>query len=195
MPDMADQENMQQTNANGPGAEVPDSSDHNIDKIRKLLFGSQMREYDRRLEELTGRIDQRVDQQREEQSARLNKFEELIRGELQRMSTQLKQERQARATGLDELGDLVKELRRSLAPQIEALDERLSKEVMEIRGELRDQASELLDSLYQRHRELSESLERERARLQDEKTSRDEMAQLFSELALRLNREFDLPEC
>ena len=54
--------------------------------------------------------------------------------------------------------------------------------------------SELLDTLHQRHRELADSLERERARLQDEKTSRDEMAQLFSELALRLNRELDLPE-
>ena len=38
------------------------------------------------------------------------------------------------------------------------------------------------------------TVDRERLRLQDEKTSRDEMAQLFTELALRLNREFQLPQ-
>ena len=55
------------------------------------------------------------------------------------------------------------------------------------------QTTELSDAFDARIRALEALLQQERDRLQDVKPSRDELAQLFTEVALRLNRELEMP--
>lgn len=90
--------------------------------------------------------------------------------------------------------DKVETLGREITGQIDALRAAIGDETRAREAALLAQSSEVLDALEERARTLTETLQRERDRLQDEKTNRDELAQLFSELALRLNRELSLPE-
>ena len=188
--------------AQGP---VPDDSGHSVDpdtvadgermdKVRNLLFGSQMRDYDRRFAELAERVRSEGERLREEQDARLARLETFLRTELERLDGRLQQERQERQGAQQEQDDRIESRQRELAARIESLDARLSKEALDLRGELQAQADGQLAELHRSHRELGVALETQGARLHDEKTGRDELAQLFTELGLRLNRELELPQ-
>lgn len=170
-----------------------EAPDPGMEKVRTLLFGAQMREYDRRFAELSKRMDGELERLREEQGARIARLEAFVRGGLERLTTQHHQERQERIAAHQALSDRLEGLERELGRRIEALDARLCGELLEIRGALQGHADEHADALHRTHRSLSEALEKECLRLQEEKTGRDELAQFFSELALRLNRELELP--
>lgn len=174
----------------GSPAAPPDAS---MDKVRSLLFGSQMRDYERRLAELSDRLASEAARLSEEQSARLAKLDTFLRSELERLTNQDRQERQERAAAIEDLAGRLTALQRDLSTRISDLDGRVSQEALDLRGALREQAAEQAEALLRTRQELTAGLERERARLHDEKTSRDELAQLFTELALRLNRDMDLP--
>lgn len=177
-----------------PAPAAGEGGTDSMQKIRNLLFGSQMREYARSLAELSERLRNETERLREEQSGRLGKLESFLHGELERLAGQYQQERQERLAAQAEAAERLQALGRDLVARVEALDERLSREALALRGELQRYAGEQLDALHRSHQELADTLERERARLADEKTGREELGQLFTELGLRLNRQLDLPQ-
>lgn len=168
-------------------------SDPSMERVRQILFGSQMRDYDRRLREIGERIDSEIQHLRQEQHARGDRMEAFIRVELERLHAELRREREERLAGQQQSVDRAETLGREITTQIDALRAAMGDETRAREAAMLTQSSEILDTLEGRARTLSETLQRERDRLQDEKTNRDELAQLFSELALRLNRELSLP--
>jgi hypothetical protein len=168
--------------------------DPKMDQLRSLLFGSQMRDYDRRLKELGERLDSDLLRLRDEQRARTERLEGLVRVELERLAGEIRRVREERIAAYRETIERIESLDRDLGGRLEGLASTLAAETRAREGALLAQSGELLDALDGRARALDESLRRERDRLQDEKTNRDELAALFTELALRLNRELDLPQ-
>ncbi len=175
-------------------AQGQSDEDTRMEKVRALLFGSQMRDYDRRFGELGDRLRDEIDRLRQEQNARLAKLEAFLRAELDRMNFQHRQGRQERINAQAELADRIEALERDLRERLEGDGERLSREALALRAEMREQVGEQLEALHRTRVELSEALEKEHLRLQEDKAGREELAQLFTELALRLNREFELPK-
>lgn len=176
------------------GAADDSHSDTSMERVRNLLFGSQMREQERKVGELNERVRKELDRLAAEQAQRLDKLDEAMRKELQRMHLAINQERQTRIAAFQELGEKLAEVGRELDERIHALDERLGGDMLDVRGELRDAAREHQQALKTIERELTDAMTGDRDRLDDEKTSRDELAQLFTELGLRLKREFELPD-
>jgi hypothetical protein len=165
-----------------------------MEKIRALLFGSQMREYDRRLVELGERLRGESERLREEQATRLGKLDAYVRGELERLSERLQQERQERLKAEEALAEPLGVAQRELIARLEGIEERLGKEGRDLRGRIERQAAEQIEAVQRSRRELGEVIEAQGERLQDQKTGRDELAALFTEVALRLNRELELPQ-
>ena len=172
-------------------AEVPGAG--NIEKIRDILFGAQMRDYDRRFARLEERLLKEAADAREDARRRFDSLETFIKQEITAISDRLKSENQQR-TQSDE--DLTRELRdaaRSLSNKINALDENSSQAQRELRQQLLDQAKNLADEIRQKYDDLAARLHREANELRNDKTDRTALANLFTELAMRLNNEFKLP--
>lgn len=165
----------------------------NIEKIRDILFGAQMRDYDRRFTRLEERLMKEAADAREDARRRFDSLEAFIKQEITALGDRLKSEGQQR-TQSDE--DLTRELRdsaRSLSNKIGALDENTSQGQRELRQQLLDQAKNLADEIRQKHDDMSARLHREANELRHDKTDRAALANLFTELAMRLNNDFKLP--
>ncbi len=110
-----------------PGAELPaaepaDASmaDGNMGQLRQLLFGSQMRDYDQRFKDLAERQSTELTRLRDEQRARVEKLDAFVRGEFDRLSGELRREREERLSAAQQLGDHLEALHRDLGRDLGA---------------------------------------------------------------------------
>lgn len=174
---------------------LPDASaDQNVDKIRDILFGGQMRDYARRFETMERRITAEAERLAGDIDKRLDNLEGFVRKELDMLSERLAQEKQERTKGRDVLQSGQEQLRQDTQAQFSEFDERVTAEMRTMRADLHDQNVDLTGLVQQSREAVEARLEAEAGDLQDTKVAREDLAGLFSEVALRLKRDFDLPE-
>lgn len=165
----------------------------NIDKIRDILFGAQMRDYERRFARLEERLLKEAADAREDTRRRFDSLESFIKQEIGALGDRLKSENQQRSQSDEDLTRELRDAARTLANKINALDENTSQAQRDLRQQLLDQAKNLADEIRHKHDDLSAALAREARELRNDKTDRVALSNLFTELAMRLNNEFKLP--
>jgi hypothetical protein len=165
----------------------------NVERIRDILFGGQMRDYERRFARLEERLAQEASRLREEVETRVRALDASIQRELSNLAEKLAAERRERGEALQGLLRQTGDLEARLGSAIEALDARWAKDLLDLRQMLRSQGDELLAGLHRQREELAALLERETAQMEAVKLSRAELADLFAEIGMRLNRELELP--
>jgi hypothetical protein len=164
----------------------------NIDKIRDILFGNQMRDYDRRFSRLEERLQRENGELKDEIRKRLDALESYIRNEVDALSDRLKTEQSERGDSVKELGRELKEITQSLEKKTAQLDEVLNKNHRDLRQQALDQSKQLMEEIHAKHSSLSQSLERAVQELTVDKMERSGLADLFTEMALRLNNQFQI---
>jgi len=75
----------------------------NVDKIRDILFGSQMRDYEKRFVRLEETVTKAIDTLREDMTKRLDTLSNYIKEETDSLGQRIKTEKSERAEGLKEL--------------------------------------------------------------------------------------------
>src|ERR1700691_6741055 len=76
----------------------------NVDKIRDILFGSQMRDYDKRFGRLEDRLIKDAESLRDEMKKRFETLEAFVQKELESLGVRLKTEKPALAEAVEVLG-------------------------------------------------------------------------------------------
>ncbi len=165
----------------------------NVDKIRDILFGGQMRDYDRRFRQMEERQAKELARYHEALEQRISSLESFVRKELDKLAARDLQEKNERKQALKAIDQAAAKLEKSLRQELADQEAELSREAMEIRNQIHELSKSQTESLLKAQRELNESLEGESARLYEEKVSRDELSGFFKEVALRLTRELELP--
>jgi DNA anti-recombination protein RmuC len=167
------------TNADAPG----------VDKIRELLFGNQMQDYDRRFSLLEERFQQRMREMEAESTRSLGNLESSIKKQLESIAGQVRQEQDLRGEGDKELG-------RGLREQIQVLDKRLgqvSDQVASLEREFTErlghEVQALRDDIRRRNDDMRGTMERMFSELGNVKTDRNLLAGLFVEIARCLNQD------
>ena len=177
-----------------PAARANVAPEGNVDQIRDILFGGQMRDYDRRFDELDERSKREAERARAEFIKRFESIEQLLKEQADKHAAQLKKldnELKASAEAASVSSDrLAKALRSELAD----VDEKYDAGTSALRDRLHKLANETAESLRSSQDEISLVIDRMGSALRDEKVARDELAGFFSEMALRLTRQFDLPK-
>jgi hypothetical protein len=165
----------------------------NLEKIREILFGSQMRESERKLLRIEERLLKDYAELKEDTRRRLDAIEVFMKKELDALGERLKTEQNARdeavREGARELQNVIKTFEKKTAQ----LDEQAAQTQREFRQQLLDQSKALHDELWDKHRELSEAVARAIQELRVEKTDRAVLAAMLTEMAMRLNDELMLP--
>jgi hypothetical protein len=161
----------------------------NIDKIRDIIFGNQMRDYEKRFVRLEERLMKESADLRAEVKSRLEQLENHGRTELQMLTDRLKNEQEERLAADQDLTRGLHELGKTGEKKIAQLDEQTVKSARDLRQQLLDQAKQLSDDIRHKFDDLAATIEREATELRGDKTDRTALAGLFTEMALRLSND------
>ena len=160
-----------------------------VDKIRELLFGNQMQDYDRRFSLMEERFQQKLRDMDAESARNLSALESSMKKQLESIAGQVRQEQELRTEGDKELG-------RGLREQIQALDRRLgqvSDQLATLEREFTERLGHetqgLRDDIRRRNDDMRATTERMFSELGNVKTDRNLLAGLFVEIARCLNQD------
>ena len=165
----------------------------NIDKIRDILFGVQMRDYEKRFARLEERLIKESGDLREDTKKRFDALELYIKQEFESLAQRLTAEQHTRGEAVEALSLGITDTARAFEKRAAQMDEQSAKSQSELRQQILDQSKSLNDSIRQKYEELTAALEREAADLRTDKTDRSALAALFTEVAMRLNNDFKIP--
>ena len=165
----------------------------NIDKIRDIIFGNQMRDYEKRFGRLEDRLLKESSELRDELKRRFEQLEAYTRTEFEAIAEQLKNEQGERSSAEQGLTQALRDLGRATEKRALQLDEQAVKNARDLRQQLLEQAKQLSEELRLKVENLATTLDREAQALRNDKTDRAALAALFTEMAMRLTDELTLP--
>ncbi|WP_313920038.1 hypothetical protein [Tahibacter sp.] len=174
-------------------ASDPAGADRNVDQIRDILFGGQMRDYERRFQELNQRIEADFEGLRQDQERRFAQLDKRLDEQVEKIGRALRQEVSDRAAATDDLETRLLQSARTQRSELTAAIDALNHELSSGEERLRAALAELDAALKEQAGRLTQSLTRSRDELRGEKVGRDDLAALLTEVALRLKGDFDLP--
>ncbi len=178
---------------NQSGAAV-DDMDGNVDKIRDILFGGQMRDYEQRFTDLEKRLTKTIELVSTDFEKRIDRLNDFTKREVEKLNEKIKDERTARRDDGKQGAKEYKELAQQVESWCVELEEQIGTETQDLRGLLQEQGDEFSGMIRDTHEQLSQNLAVETRQLADGKLARDDMAALLTEVALRLKKDFKLPD-
>lgn len=152
----------------GGEAQLEDQSVAEVDRIRDIIFGSQMRGYDRRFKEVGAQLD-------------------LLNRQLEQLKVALDQQRGAQETRTN---DLQGEMRQRLDQQRDDLSDRMQQQGSTLESQLRQLASDLSQQAKDLRSEFAAALNT----LDDAKTDRHTLGDLLVEMGMRLKQQGQLAD-
>ena len=158
-----------------------------LDKVRDLLFGGQMRDYDRKFARLEERLGKETAELREEVRRRLSALESYMKAEVESLSERLRAEQDGRAGADKDLGRELRDSAQQFGQKVSQLDDLVSRNQRDLRQQLHAQHQELVDDIRQRVEDVLGRLAHEAQELRSDKTDRKALAALLTEMAMRLN--------
>ena len=164
----------------------------NLDKIREIIFGGQMRDYDKRFTRLEARLVKEGADLRDDTKQRFEILEMFIKREFEALAERLRTEQRHREESTQNLSRSLTETAQALEAKLVQFDEMSARGQRDLRSQILDQSKTLSEEIRQKHAEVSSALEREVADLNHEKPSRSHLASMFSELAARLNGDLNI---
>lgn len=174
-----------------PAVEQPGSA--NLDKVRDILFGAQMREYERRFARVEERLVRETADLSQEVRNRLAALEDFVKCEAENLAARIRTESDARAEATT---DLSRELRDSAAAsqrRDSQLDDQLGRAQRELRQQLLEQQQRLSEEIRQRVEDVLVRVTRESNELRSDKADRATIAALLTEMAMRLTHDLTVP--
>lgn len=172
--------------------ELPE--DQNIDKIRDILFGVQVRDFERRFAKLEERFENQIAENREETTKKLYELEEFINREVSSLMEKISVEEQSRLDDVKKLSGEINDTSHDFDKKMSKMGDQHTKNESELRQKILEQSKSLTDEMKKRQDDILAKLDRESSELRDDKADRTAMAEIFTEMAMRLNGDFKLPK-
>jgi DNA anti-recombination protein RmuC len=176
--------------ANGrPDGKTEDASAGNLDKVRDILFGAQIRDSDRRFARLEERVAQESAEVKEDVRKRLSALEQFVKQELVSLAARLKNEHEARADADKDLSGEVRDAQKANEKRFGQIDDQVGKVQRELRQQLLDTHQKIADDLQRQAQDILTRLSREAAELRHEKLDRAALAAVLTDIAMRVTGE------
>jgi seryl-tRNA synthetase len=173
--------------AGNGGAEVLAAGGGNLEKIREILFGAQVHDFEKRFTRLEEKLLKETADSRAETKKRFDSMEAFIRKEIESLVERVKTEQGERSDAVKEISRDLRETAKTLEKKLAQLDEQATKGQRELRQQILDQSKSLTDEIRTRVKESAALLTRELKELRSDKTDRSALAGLFTEAAMRLS--------
>ena len=159
----------------------------NLEKVRDILFGSQIRKHETQFDQLEKHLDAECMSLRTDINKRLDQLETYVQREIASLADQLRETKLSQNAAVEKLVDAQRTVTQALDKKIEQLNQKSIETERSLRRQLLEQSKTLSDDIRQKSEDLLASLDREVQGLnQANKSDRDNLAAFFGELALRL---------
>jgi DNA repair exonuclease SbcCD ATPase subunit len=169
------------------GASGPEAV--SVDKIRDLLFGNQMQDYDRRFAKLEERFLQRFKDIEAETARNLGAFESNAKKQVDSLASQLREEKDQRADADKDIERALRDQNQALEKRIRSLSDQLSQLDRDMSDRLTRELQSLREEMKQKNADIVQTIETMFGELSGVKTDRTLLASLFVEVAKCLNQD------
>jgi len=167
-----------------------DGSAGNLDKIRDILFGANMRDYEQRFARLEEALKKESADLRETTRRQLETLESFVHRELAAIDARLNVEREERSENHSRLTAELSAHSAAVFKKIGDVESQEAQAKRDIRNDLLQTSKELNEAIRNKGEELITLIERRAQDLHHGKTDRAALANMFNELALRLTDQF-----
>ena len=168
---------------------LPDAEVVGVDKIRDLLFGSQMQDYDRRFSMLEERFLQRFREMESETARKLSSLESSAKQQSESLAAQLCEEKDLRTDADKEIDRTQRDHNDTVEKRLRSISDQLSRIERDQADRLTQEVQLLREEIKRKHDDLQQTIERMFAELSSVKTDRNLLAGLFVEIARCLNQD------
>jgi|GEM_PF-666989 len=165
----------------------------NLDKVRDILFGGQMRDYEKRFNRLEDRLIKECSSIRDDIKKRLDSLEMYVKQEVESLNESLTTEQSQRDDATKEVAQELRDSTKSLEKKIGQIDEQSNQRQRELRQQILEQSKSLDDDMRQKYESILSVIDREVQELRSDKTDRSTLAALLTQVAMQLNNDFETP--
>jgi oligoendopeptidase F len=120
-------------------------------------------------------------------------LENFMKGEVESIRNRANAEQSERSGAIEKLGRDLIEAAKNLDSKVNNLGEHAGKEIRDLREQLLDQSKALSAEIREKHEQMKAGVEHEAAQIRGAMTGREALAEMLSEVALRLKNEFRVP--
>ena len=167
----------------------PDQGAGSVDKIRDILFGSQIKNYDARLARLEDTLARETSELKESIGRRFESVEGFFRKEAESLLARLKAEKEDRNEAVKTLVRDLKVGTEGLSKKILELENKTAEQQSGLRQELMQESRKLLEEIRHKADNLSAMVERRADELHNQKADRAVLASLLTQMALQLTED------
>ena len=165
----------------------------NIDKVRDILFGGQMRDYERRFARLEERLIQETSELKDDVRKRLAALEQFVRQETESLSERIRAEQEERSDATRDLAQDARTTAKAFEKKAGQLDDTISRVQRELRQQLLELHQNMNDDVRSKIDDVLGRLQQESSVLRNDKADRATLAALLTEMAMRLTNELSIP--
>ncbi len=177
------------TKATGKSGDGSGAQGENLEVVRDLLFGSQMRSAEDRMVRLEERLQRDLDQLRDSAARQISDLDKAFRKEVAALTKKLKTEQDKRAEDLKKVGAKISDMASNLETKIEEAEAKGDESEAGVRAEIAEQSRAVAKDMNTLAKNLSSDMLKEVTELRTEKTDTAALVDLFSEMAFRLSEQ------
>lgn len=166
---------------------LDNSESDNVDKIRDILFGNQMREFDRKYDRLEERIAGDFADLRKENANQFDSLQTFVESEIEILASKLAAEENARIEDVDSLESQLKKSVKQIDKKIADLNKIIENQSREINQKILKQSQDFhaeMNSQFESARKRMDSYKNE---LSSGKVDKSALAEMLNALALQIN--------
>lgn len=169
-----------------PAAANMDAGDNKMDQIRELMFGGVVRDFDRRIQDVSERMESDFARLASDFEKRVAALEARLDPQLEKLAIQLRQETVARTSALDDVDVRFGQAQRTQRSEINAILQQHEDSANAAEARAREALSQLDASTQAALQAVRDALASARNELGGQKLAREDLADLMAEVSLRL---------
>ena len=169
-----------------PSAEVISPGLGDIEKVRDILFGKYVSNFEQRFAELEARLEADVDQLKDKLIDKMSNMDGDVNESLGRLDKQIIEEKSVRDAELRSLQSTLLEAEAALKNAIATMEDQANQELASVRASLEESHQDLLDRTLSNQAELTSQLDQQKEELENDKVGRQSLALLLDEVAIKL---------
>lgn len=169
-----------------PEAANADASDNKMDQIRELMFGGVVRDFDRRIKEVSDRMESELGRLSADYEKRVAALEARLDPQIEKLHVQLRQESAARTSALDDVDVRFGQAQRTQRSEINAVLQQHEDSAAAAENRARDALAQLDERNQAALQSVRDALTSARSELGSQKLAREDLADLMAEVSLRL---------
>ena len=175
-----------------PEAANADASDNKMDQIRELMFGGVVRDFDRRIKEVSDRMESELARLAADYEKRIAALEARLDPRIEKLNAQLRQETAARTSALDDVDVRFSQAQRTQRSEINAVLQQHEDGANAAEVRARDALAQLDERTQAALQAARDALASARNELGGQKLAREDLADLMAEVSLRLRGTLDV---